>query len=97
MVRRMRATGGPVTHEEHSDINDRDYLVTVTPFGEDLVITTSVDISDIKQAQHQVEESEAKFRALFENIHEGVSLRRLIYDDYGEFVDAELIKQIVPL
>ena len=55
MVRRMRAIGRPVTHEEHSDINDRDYLVTVTPLEEDLVITTSVYISDIKQAQYQVE------------------------------------------
>ena len=49
LVRKMKALGGSITEEEYSDINDRDYIVTVTPLENDLVITTSVDITDLKQ------------------------------------------------
>ncbi len=51
LVRRMKAVEGSVTEEKSSDISDRDYLVTVTPLGNDLVITTSVDITDFKRTR----------------------------------------------
>ena len=59
---------------------------TIEWFGEAREITARVS------AEEALKESEAKYRGLFENIHEGVSLRRLIYDEKGEIVEAVLIE-----
>ena len=55
-------------------------------FGEAREITARVS------AEEALRESEAKYRGLFENVHEGVSLRRLIYDEKGDIVEAVLIE-----
>ena len=59
VVKRMMASGKAITEEEHSDINDRDYLVTATPIGKDQVMTTSIDITDRKRAEDRLRRSNA--------------------------------------
>lgn len=43
------------------------------------------------QSDEDLKKSEARYRSLFENIQEVVSLHRLIYDDAGALVDMELV------
>ena len=70
---------------------DRFYLLSMFPIGKDLLVAMGLDITDRKLAEDQVKESEVKYRGLFENIKEAVSLRRFIYDEQGEIIDAVLI------
>jgi PAS domain S-box-containing protein len=56
-VRRMQMAGRPVTVEKHYDSTGRDYLETFTPLGNEYVITTSVDITESKSAQRELEEN----------------------------------------
>ncbi|MDW5564172.1 MAG: PAS domain S-box protein [Methanomassiliicoccus sp.] len=62
IVREMKASGEPVTAEEHSDINNRDYQITTTPLGKDLVITTSVDITERKRSEELIKRSNEELR-----------------------------------
>ena len=57
------------------------------------IVGTHTDISDRKQAEQALKESELKFRALFEKGPIGVAYHRMIYDDAGKpkdylFLDA---------
>ncbi len=83
-ARRVKATGKPIVEDQPYDLNGRAYLTTYAPLGEDHIITTGTDITARRKAEESLKESEAKYRGLFENIQEGVSLRRLIYDKEGE-------------
>ncbi len=50
-----------------------------------------LDITARKNAEEALKRSEAKYRGLFENTHEGVSLRRLIHNEHGDIVDAVMV------
>jgi PAS domain S-box-containing protein len=56
-IRKIREIGGPIVRETHFNLTDRDYLTTVIPLGEDYIITTSVDITETKQAQRALAEN----------------------------------------
>jgi PAS domain S-box-containing protein len=56
-ARRMKAEGKSVTEEIHFDTNDRDYLSTFAPLGHDLLITTSIDITDRKKIEDNLKRS----------------------------------------
>lgn len=62
VVRKMMASGKPVTSEEHSDINNRDYQVTATPLGKNMVITMSVDITERKRDEEEIKRSNAELQ-----------------------------------
>ncbi|MFA5403467.1 MAG: PAS domain S-box protein [Ignavibacteria bacterium] len=49
------------------------------------------DITERKQIEQVIEESEKKFRTLFESMNEGVALHELIFDDKGNSVDYRII------
>ena len=49
------------------------------------------DISERKRAGEKLQESELKFRALFESMAEGVALHEVIYDNNGKAVDYRLM------
>jgi PAS domain S-box-containing protein len=46
-----------------------------------------IDITQLKENEIRIRESEEKYKALFENIQEGVALHKMIYDEKGEPVD----------
>jgi PAS domain S-box-containing protein len=56
-VKRMRMAGRPITVERYNDSTGRDYLETFTPLGDEYIITTSVDITESKGAQRELEEN----------------------------------------
>ena len=50
-------------------------------------VAVLVDITERKRAEETLQESEEKFRLLFENMTEGVALHEMIRDDTGRAVD----------
>ncbi len=46
-----------------------------------------MDITRQKRSERRLQESEAKYRRLFENMQEGVSINELVYDENGNLVN----------
>ena len=75
---------------------DRSFPVEITSNtfqvdGQTLIIGTVRDITEQIDAQKEIEESEAKYRGLFDNMQEMVAFLRLIRDERGDVIDASLI------
>jgi PAS domain S-box-containing protein len=49
------------------------------------------DITDRKKTEEVIQESEVKFRTLFESMNEGVALHELVYDEKGLPVDYRIV------
>lgn len=49
------------------------------------------EIAERKLAEEELQESEARFRSLFENMTEGVALHEMLYDDQGRAVDYRIV------
>jgi PAS domain S-box-containing protein len=86
MIEEARRTGKAVTFQYLSPAVDRVFLSSYV-VHDDRLITAQMDITDIKKAQRAVEESEAKYRGLFQAVQESLFITRLIYDDQGNVVD----------
>jgi PAS domain S-box-containing protein len=52
---------------------------------------TNTDITERQRTEEALQESEARFRSLFENMIEGVALHELLYDDRGQAVDYRIV------
>jgi PAS domain S-box-containing protein len=50
-------------------------------------VVTFLDITDRKRAENALQDSEKKYRTLFENMLEGFAYCRMIYDEQGQSVD----------
>jgi PAS domain S-box-containing protein len=59
--------------------------------GADCMMTVMVDITERKQAEQTLAESEQKFRTLFENMQEGVALHKVIYDEHGHAINYRIL------
>jgi len=80
-------TGQPAVLEQYSAAFDRYYNVNAWKVGDKTCAIGVVDVTDVMRADKELRKSEAKFRGLFENIQEAVSLRRIVYNERGEVVD----------
>ena len=64
------------------------YLVAFHPLPEEECVNIyGFDISDQKELEEQLRESEARYRDLFETVQEVFFIDRLIYDEQGNVVD----------
>ena len=56
------------------------------------VQSSSIDITERKQAEAGLQASEQKLRTLFDTMTEGVALNQVIYDEKGEMVDYRILE-----
>jgi PAS domain S-box-containing protein len=64
----MKTTGRSITEEVYSDVSDRYYLVTSAPLENDLVLITSVDITNLKKAEEELKNSKEEYFRLINTI-----------------------------
>lgn len=60
--------------------------------GEPYIFSIVHDISQRKQAEEAIKQSEEKFRSLFANMIDGSALHTLVYDDHGVPVDYRIME-----
>ena len=72
----MIQTGKPVSDEIHSQIEDRDFLTTIVPLGEDNIIITSTDITERKKAERERLDAIQRYENLASRINVGIYLLR---------------------
>lgn len=92
---RQALSGEPFSLEHCS--HNRYYITHGTPLrnerGEvDTVLSVSYDISDRKQAEAQLRESEERYRSLFNSIDEGFCTIEVLYDADGKPFDHRILQ-----
>ncbi len=60
--------------------------------NKNLEITVEERTKELLKAKEQAEESEVKFRTMFESMQEGVYLHEIIYDDHGKAINYRIIE-----
>jgi PAS domain S-box-containing protein len=85
----VAVTGVPVVSKESQFPNDRWYRVTAYSPQPSYVVTFSQDITLQKLAEAELEKSERKYRALFEQVHDAVLVIEIVLgEDMGYVRDA---------
>lgn len=94
---RLLASEQPQTMEMEMQVVSGSFLVTVAPLFDSQgklsrVIHIAKDITERKQAEREIRESESKYRSLFESMSEAFAYHRMIYDDDGRPSDFEFLE-----
>jgi PAS domain S-box-containing protein len=86
------ATGGnPARFELYSADIDKYFDVNAYSPFKNFFVTTFYDITLKKKASNLIEESEWKYRTVFENMNEGMVFNELIHNEKGEVVDYRIL------
>jgi PAS domain S-box-containing protein len=88
LLKRLRSNGGQIVSEMHFDWSERYYISSLVLMDPDHFISSVTDITEIKKAQTETEESEARYRSLFEN---NQAPMLVIDPKTGEILDANQI------
>ncbi len=83
----VEATGVRESRVEIDRNTGRHYEWRMFKLGSGKVGVLSTDVTGRKVAEEALRESEERFRSLFENLQESVTLRKLVLDDEGRVVD----------
>ncbi len=95
---RCLEAGSPITYEETLDLPGgvRTWLTTLSPVWEQgsikYLVGAAHDITEQKTFQKALQESEARLRALFENMEEGFALHEMIWDEEGNPKDYRFLE-----
>ena len=96
-IQKARVYGHQVFEWQARHLNGRLFPVevalrVVSINGKERVIATVRDIADRKEAERALEESELRYRNLFDNLTLGFALHEMIYDDLGNPTDYRYLK-----
>ncbi|MFZ1612868.1 MAG: PAS domain-containing sensor histidine kinase, partial [Holophaga sp.] len=72
-------------------LNNRWYDCVAYQYKPDHFVAAFLDITDRKHIEEGLNQSEQKFRTLFENLAEGVALHELVWDDQGAVVNFRIL------
>lgn len=88
---RVALTGNPEHCENYVEALGMWFSIAVYSPRKEYFVAIFDVITERKQAEAALRESEARFRGLFNSMTEGVALHGLIYDEHGEAIDYRII------
>lgn len=95
-VEKLLATGEVLNH--HSRIYRKDgsiadilwHLIYISEYQ--TIYAAGRDVTELRQAEKKIKESENRFRSLFENMNSGFVLAEIIYDKKGKAADYRILE-----
>lgn len=88
VVRQLKSNGGQIVKELYFDWSKRYVISSLVLLDADHFLSSVTDITEFKRAQSDIEESEARYRSLFEN---NQAPMLIIDPSTGEILDANQI------
>lgn len=85
-------TGNPLEYESYSIPLNKHYMYSTFKSGENSFAIISNDITEKKQTELALIESEKRYRNLFERMTAGFASHKMIYDEQGNPVDYKFIE-----